>query len=51
MFKLFQTVFDSESSPNDRLNSEATSYELEQHKSLELQLTQADNLWKQGKNQ
>ena len=49
MFKLLQTVFNSEPEPNGELNSETTSVELAQQKSFELQLNKADNLWKQGK--
>ena len=49
MFKLLQTILDSESQVNNQLNSKVTSDELEQHKSLQLQLSKADNLWKQGK--
>ena len=49
MFKLSQTEFNDESELKDKLNSEANPDELEQQKSLELQLSKADNLWKQGK--
>ncbi|MGK7937240.1 MAG: tetratricopeptide repeat protein [Xenococcaceae cyanobacterium] len=49
MFKLSQTEFNGESELKDKLNSEANPDELEQKKSLELQLSKADNLWKQGK--
>ena len=49
MFKLFQTLFNSESELKGKLNLEATSGELEQQKSLALRLNKADNLWQQGK--
>ena len=49
MFKLLQTLINSESELNDRLNSETTSGALEQQPSFALQLSKADNLWKQGK--
>lgn len=49
MFKLFQTVFNSDSELNSKLNPEATPHELEQRQSLELELSKADDLWKQGK--
>ena len=49
MFKLFQTVFNSDSELNSKLNPEATPHELEQQQSHELALSKADNLWKQGK--
>ena len=49
MFKLFQTLLNSESELNERLNSETTSGALEQQQSFALQLSKADNLWKQGK--
>lgn len=49
MFKLFQTVFNSDSELNSKLNPEATPHQLEQRQSLELELSKADDLWKQGK--
>ena len=49
MFKLFQTVFNGEPEPDGKLDSEDISSELAQQKSFELQLSKADNLWKQGK--